>query len=146
MNTLIPNQMQISPSIISGGQPDLHAFNQAKEAGFSHVINMRAEGEQPDPMEEKSVLEDLGFTYHFFPIAGSEDLTPTRAKEFADLLKSLDGQQVLIHCGSGNRVGAIFALIAFFIDGKTVRESIEAGVNAGLTGLEPMVRQILEAA
>ena len=51
---------------------------------------------------------------------------------------------VLIHCASGNRVGALVALHARGT-GATPDEALALGKAAGLAGLEPAVRARLDA-
>ena len=51
---------------------------------------------------------------------------------------------VLLHCGSGNRVGAVYALGAYYLDGKSIEEALAVGRATGLTGFEPTVRKLLE--
>ena len=50
---------------------------------------------------------------------------------------------VLFSCGSSNRVGALFALKARLLDGKSPDEAIAIGEACGMTRLEPVVRQAL---
>jgi len=50
---------------------------------------------------------------------------------------------VLVHCMSGNRVGALFALRAFWLQGMSAVEALAVGRRYGLTKLEPLVVQIL---
>lgn len=53
---------------------------------------------------------------------------------------------MIVHCGSGNRVGALFALRAFHDEGYDLESAMEKGGLAGLTKLEPYVRQCLTKA
>ena len=53
---------------------------------------------------------------------------------------------VLLHCGSGNRVGALLALAAFHVDGRPADAALQYGLDSGLTRLEPVVRDHLSAA
>ena len=50
---------------------------------------------------------------------------------------------MLLHCGSGNRVGALLALKAFWLDGGSAEEALEVGLAGGVTRLEPTVRELL---
>jgi hypothetical protein len=49
-----------------------------------------------------------------------------------------------VHCGSGNRVGALAALLAAE-EGADIDEALDVGRAAGLTRLEAVVREQLEA-
>ncbi|MEM7481694.1 MAG: sulfur transferase domain-containing protein [Acidobacteriota bacterium] len=137
--TLVPNARRPAPQVVSGGQPSAEQLKSAREAGFRTVINLRGEGE---PGAKGQEIEALGMEYRAFPIASAEDLNEENARAFSALLADADGP-VLLHCGSGNRVGALFALSAFYVDGATPEEALEKGLASGLTGLEPVVRQRL---
>jgi protein tyrosine phosphatase (PTP) superfamily phosphohydrolase (DUF442 family) len=58
-----------------------------------------------------------------------------------DVLQEIDGP-VLLHCGSGNRVGAVLAL-RHSLSGASEEEAIAFGNDAGLTKLEDVVRERL---
>jgi protein tyrosine phosphatase (PTP) superfamily phosphohydrolase (DUF442 family) len=51
-----------------------------------------------------------GLDYHEFPVSSPADFAPARVAAFAELMARLRPHGVLVHCGSGNRVGAMFAL------------------------------------
>jgi protein tyrosine phosphatase (PTP) superfamily phosphohydrolase (DUF442 family) len=91
---------------------------------------------------EHNALGDLGFTVQRLPVAGANDVNQERAGELARALEQSEGR-VFLHCGSSNRVGALLALKARFIDGQTAEAALAAGKTAGLTGLEPLVQQLL---
>ena len=45
----------------------------------------------------------------------------------------------LVCCGSSNRVGALLALRAHFVEGRSAAESLAFGKACGLSKLEPRV-------
>jgi hypothetical protein len=49
----------------------------------------------------------------------------------------------MVHCASGNRVGALLALRANRLEGASPEDALELGLDAGLTRLEPAVREAL---
>ena len=57
------------------------------------------------------------------------------------MLESYDGP-VLIHCASSNRVGALLALRES-LRGASDEEALEFGKQAGMTRLEPLVKERL---
>ena len=77
------------------------------------------------------------------PMAGAAGLTEDNAKALQEVLDDDSVYPVVVHCGSGNRVGALFALKAFYFDCHNGEEALEAGKAAGLTRLEPAVREKL---
>jgi uncharacterized protein (TIGR01244 family) len=135
----IPNSTQPSAGVLIGGQPDEAALGQAADAGIRVVVNLRGEDEQLD-FDEAGLVSDLGMTYLQLPIAGASDLTPENVRAFSDLLAAIGDQPVLMHCSSGNRVGALYALHAGMYQGMDVEAAIEFGRAHGLTRLEDEVR------
>ncbi|SVC09755.1 uncharacterized protein METZ01_LOCUS262609, partial [marine metagenome] len=47
------------------------------------------------------------------------------------------------YCASGNRVGGLLALKAYWLDGVEPDDALEIGRQAGLTGLESAVQELL---
>ena len=92
---------------------------------------------------ERVATRNLGFLS--IPITGAVDLTEENARKLGEALRAHEGHPVLLHCGSGNRAGALLALEAFYVEGLTVEAAIALGKNAGLTALEPAVRERLIA-
>lgn len=140
--TLIPNARQPEEGILSGGQPSDEQLAAIRDAGFRTVVNLRAEGE---PGARAAEVEALGMDYVALPVAGTKGLDEDNARAFAEILATVE-RPAVFHCGSGNRVGALFALKAFYVDGETVDEAFVTGERAGLTRLAGAVRQHLETA
>lgn len=137
----LPNARRPAADIVSGGQPTPAQIAAAAEAGYRTILTTRA------PMElmgydERADVEAAGMTYLEVPVASGADLSPARVKEFSTAVEQAE-KPLLIHCGSGNRIGALFALKAAWLDGKSADEALEIGRTCGLTGLEPTIRQML---
>ena len=49
----------------------------------------------------------------------------------------------MLHCASGNRVGALFAVDAGLNQNIAVEEALQIGRDSGMTRLETVVKQIL---
>lgn len=138
----IPFQSQPSERVLIGGQPDEAALRQAADAGIRVVVNLRGEGEHTE-FDEAQLVTELGMTYMALPISGAQDLTPENVKTFGAFLEAIGDQPVLMHCASGNRVGALHALHAGMHQGLDAEAAIEVGRAHGLTGLEEAVRSRL---
>ena len=95
---------------ISSGQPDSAVLDAIKEAGFTTVIDLRGE-EEDRSMDEAAEVEGRGMRYFKVPVAAAADVTYDNARKLDRILADVEGP-VLVHCASGNRVGAIFALRA----------------------------------
>ena len=140
----LPNRQVPFDSVLTGGQPTFDQLKQAAETGFKTVINLRTDNELPDPDQELTWVEGCGMKYLHIPVAVPEGLTPQNAKIFADALSKPENYPLIVHCRSGERAGAMFALKAFHIDEKDIEEALLIGERAGLIRLAPTVKKILE--
>lgn len=126
----------------AAGQPDADVLQRFAEAGYAAVIDMRAEDEDRG-MDEKTVVEGLGLDYILLPIDDAEDVSFDAARRLDELLSGYEGP-VLVHCASGNRVGALLALRES-LAGASDEVALDYGKRSGLTRLEPLVRERLES-
>ncbi|MGR3173617.1 MAG: fused DSP-PTPase phosphatase/NAD kinase-like protein [Candidatus Scalindua sp.] len=140
----LPNGLVPFENTLTGGQPTFDQLKKASKTDFKAVINLRTDGELPAPEQESTWVEGLGMKYFHIPVAGAEGLTLENTRLFAEVLSKTENYPLIVHCKSGNRVGALFALKAFYIDGKSKEEALLIGESAGLTSLAPAVRKILE--
>lgn len=125
---------------ISTGQPDAAVLQAIAEAGFVAVVDLRTVTEDRG-IDEQAEVEGLGMSYINLPVAGSAGITFENAARLDRILAGLDGP-VLLHCGSGNRVGALFALREKR-RGADAEQALAVGKAAGLTRSEEIVRERL---
>lgn len=125
---------------VSTGQPDEDVLRAAAAAGYVAVVDLRTMDE-PRGIDERALTEQLGMTYVSLPVGSPRDVTYENAAELDRVLAAMPGP-VLLHCASGNRVGALFALRAKAA-GASDEEALEKGRQAGLTRFEPVVRERL---
>ncbi|MCA8057399.1 MULTISPECIES: fused DSP-PTPase phosphatase/NAD kinase-like protein [Burkholderia cepacia complex] len=136
------NLKHASPDVMVGGQPSLQDLSEAKDQGIRAVLNLRPESEQQD-FNERAEVERLGMRYLTLAIADAGDLTKAAAIELDTLIHDPENRPIWVHCGSGNRVGALFALRAACLEGMSLEAAIEVGRQHGLTKMEADVRRIL---
>ena len=132
----------VSPvdGVTSAGQPDEAALEVFADVGYVAVIDLRG-AEENRGIEEAQLVEEMGMYYVPFPIEGKDAISFDNARKLDALIAEHDGP-VLVHCGSGNRVGALLALRAS-ANGADDEAAIEAGIAGGLTRLEGLVRERL---
>lgn len=132
--------------VLSGGQPTPEQLEQAAQAGFRTVINIRTPDEEKDGYAwEAAAVERLGMTYVHIPIGGPETMTRANVERIdAALRAALADGPVLYHCASGNRIGATLALRAAWIEGKDPVEAFAHGRATGMTRLTEPIREILD--
>lgn len=138
----ILNELHVFPGVTSGGQPTVDQLAAAKAAGYKTIVNLRPAAEDAQ-VDEAAEAAKLGFDYVYIPIAGPADLTEDNARKVLALLADESRQPMLMHCASGNRVGALVAIGHAKLEGEPAEEALADGKEAGLTKLEPAVRQIL---
>lgn len=131
---------QIRSDLVSGGQPDQAALEAFAESGGTLVIDLRMPDEDRG-LDEAEVVKALGLQYINLPVAGAEDITAENAAALHRVLAAARGP-VLLHCKSGNRVGALLALDAV-AHGQSREEALELARQAGMNRLEPVVRERL---
>jgi uncharacterized protein (TIGR01244 family) len=128
---------------LSSGQPTAAQLGIVARSGVRHVINLRTAGEEV-AFNESEVADSLGMEYHSIPVAGGAGINADNAQALADILAGLNGEPVLIHCATGNRVGGLMALSSF-ADGASVDSAVAEGARWGMTSerLQAIVRESL---
>ena len=132
--TIIPADVRF----VSSGQPDEEVLETIAEAGFSVVVDFRSVNENRG-FDEQKVVEQLGMVYANVPIGSPSDVTFDNAAVLKQILDENEGR-VFLHCASGNRVGAIYALREKLL-GATNDAAIATGKAAGLTRFESVVKE-----
>ncbi len=140
--TEVLNLRQPAPNRYAAGQPEANAFAAFAEAGVEHVINLRPLTETPD-FNEAAFVTQAGMAYYNIPIGGPSDLIRSNVLLIDRLLRQISDEKVLVHCASSNRVGALMALQAVWVEGASVEEALAIGKSWGLTRLQPLVERLL---
>ena len=138
----ILNAQTPEPGLLTGGQPTPEQLDELAQAGYKTVVNLRTEGEEGD-WDAAARSAELGLDYRRLPISTADGLDVTGATALDALLADDSLRPMVVHCGSGNRVGALFALRAFHLQDADAEAALEIGRRAGLTRLEERVRPLL---
>ena len=134
---------QVEPvnGITSAGQPSAEALKVFADSGYAAVIDLRGTQESRG-YDEAATAKALGLDYVSLPIVGRDAISFENAEALDELLQQYDGP-VLLHCGSGNRVGALLALRES-LAGADDAAALQLGQAAGLTQLESIVKERLD--
>lgn len=129
--------------LLTGGQPTKEQIEAASQAGYHTVINMRG-AKEPGFEWEAQMVEQLGMKYEHLPVTGKDSLTREQIEHIdAVLTAALEEGPVLLHCASGNRIGAVMALRAAWVDGMDPEEALAYGRASGMTRTEDLTRELL---
>lgn len=140
----LPNAAYPAPNIATAGRLEAKDIAVIAQAGVRHVIDLRLDSETAD-FDEAVAVRAAGMQYHNLPIRGAEDLTPDNAARFDRLIVEVGAAPTLVHCSSSNRVGALAALRAAWVQGQSLDAALAEGRRWGLKALEPAVRERLAA-
>jgi protein tyrosine phosphatase (PTP) superfamily phosphohydrolase (DUF442 family) len=139
---LLLNEHHPLPEIATGGAPaSAEGFQALAKAGYRTFVDLRSDAEVKP--ETQAAAEAAGLHYRRIPITGDQDIHLGTARALDTLLDERSNYPVAIACASGNRVGALLAVKAFWLDGVSPKEALALGERAGLTRLEPSVRLLL---
>lgn len=139
------NMRRPAAFLSTGGQLSLPELKRAAELGVQHIINLRPASEDAG-FDEDAVVAELGMGYCRIPIAGPADLNLANVEALDRQLAKAAGKPSIVHCASGNRVGALMALRAKWLHGADIEDALAIGRAHGLTAMEAQVRALLSGA
>ena len=118
------------PGVATGGQPDSAHFVALAAGGVRTVIDLRAASE-PRGYDEPAVARAAGLEYVSLPVTAAS-LSDSTIDAFRALMKARRTASVLVHCHSGNRVGAVMVPYLVLDRGWTLERAIAAAEAGGL--------------
>ena len=134
------NPMHPLERVLTGGFAGPESYSALAGEGYKTYIDLRSEAERA---ADASAPTPPGLRIEHLPVAGEADLNLATARALDKLLDDPALYPVVVACGSGNRVGALLALRAFWLDGASPEAALDLGRKAGLTKMEPTVRILL---
>lgn len=143
-NLNLPNLQRPQENRIVSGALGAADIGRLRAAGIKHLINLRTV-EESAGLNEAQIAAGLGIAYRSIPIQGAQSLTEENARKLDAALAEAGDEPTLVHCGSGNRVGALIAVREAWVRGRSTEQAIAEGKRWGLTSLEASVRGLLEA-
>jgi protein tyrosine phosphatase (PTP) superfamily phosphohydrolase (DUF442 family) len=139
----LPNYAAPERQLVTAGAITETQLRELAEIGSIRVINLRTLAE-PGAAREAEVVAELGIPYVHLPVGGPADLTEANARRLAEVLAARPpGALDVLHCSTSNRVGALLALKAHYVDGEDPDSALAYGRAAGMKSLEPEVTRIL---
>jgi len=129
----IRNYSRVDATVGCGGQTDPSAMAALKKEGYVSVISLRLPTEEGANVDAgRAAAQAAGLKYIHLPFnAASPD--PKVVSEFLGAVADKTNQPVFIHCGSANRVGAMWMIKRALQDGWAVERAQAEGEAIGLT-------------
>ncbi len=126
---LVVDQLARDGRVLFSRQPtpdDLRAF---ADAGIGTIINTRTQAEMDKlDFDERALVESLGMEYVHIPMSGSQ-LSYGLAAQLTNALEAHPGT-VLMHCRSGSRANALYAVHLSEQPGAADKDTLVAGALA----------------
>lgn len=119
------NVVEISPRLVTAGQPDAAALGRLKAQGFEAVIYL-APASVPDAVrDEQLIVTRQGITFVNIPVRFDN---PTEAdfETFAAVLSALGNRKVLVHCQVNLRASSMVFLYRAIKLKEEPRQAYEA--------------------
>ncbi len=117
-------------NIFLAGQFEKDDIAELKKSGISLVITLRTDGEVK--WDEKSAIEKEGIKFLAVPFRSPDSLTDEVFDKIRAAFKENAKKKVMLHCGSANRVGAVWAAYRSLDQGLGIDAAIEEGKKVGL--------------
>jgi uncharacterized protein (TIGR01244 family) len=133
-----PAATSVGARVLIAGQPTPEGLANARDAGVKLVINLRPDYEQG--FDEGAIVQGLGMAYVSVPIT-EKGLTDQKVASFIDAVRAAKEapggtDRLLVHCQSGNRAAALWAMYEI-ADGKmNPEEAVARARKAGLKSPE----------
>jgi uncharacterized protein (TIGR01244 family) len=102
----ITNEKAPTEGVLFGGQPSAEQLESIAAAGYRTVIDLRGAGEDRG-YDEATAASDAGLDYHHIEVTQQTLSSDAPFDQFLDLFSEAE-TPVLVHCASGNRVGAMY--------------------------------------
>lgn len=116
--------------VLFAGQPTPEQLQALADAGYRTVIDLRG-AEEDRGYEEASVAGRAGLEYVSIPVTRETLAAPETFEEFIRRFRDAD-RPVLVHCASGNRVGALYYAYLVAAEGRPRDAALDEAKKNGL--------------
>ena len=119
--------------VLLAGQPSEKALRALAGDGLTLVIDLRRPEEERG-YDEPALARELGMVYANPGFGGPETLTDGTFDAVRDLLSAHEGGEVLLHCKSAVRVGAVWLATRVLDGGMAWEPALEEARRVGMRG------------
>lgn len=128
----IRNYSRVDATVGCGGATDPSAMAGLKKEGYVSVINLRLPTEEGANIDAaRAAAQSAGLKYIHLPFNAAMPDTKV-VSDFLGAVADKSNQPVFIHCGSANRVGAMWMIKRALQDGWTVERAQTEAEAIGL--------------
>ena len=132
----ITNFSRVDAVVACGGATETSALAGLKQDGFVSVINLRVASEPGANVDaSRAEAERAGLKYHHLPFSPSAPDAKV-VEQFLATVADKSNQPVYIHCGSANRVGAVWLVKRVLQDGWPLEKATTEAKAIGLTSAQ----------
>ena len=133
------NVTRVDAVLMCGGATTAEAYPALKKDGFASVINLRQASESgADIPGSRAAAEAAGLRYVHIPVDGAKP-EAAMADAFLAAVTDKANQPMYVHCGSANRVAAMWMIKRLVIDGWDVDRATTEATAIGLKS--PVLKQ-----
>lgn len=128
----VRNFSRVDATVGCAGAVDPVAMSALRKEGFVSVINLREATEQGADVEgSRAAAQKAGLKYIHLPFNAAKPDTAV-VNQFLSAVADKSNQPVFIHCGSANRVGAMWMIKRALQDGWPIEKAQAEGQAVGL--------------
>lgn len=138
---IAPNVVEISPRLVTSGQPSAEAIAGLKALAFDAVIYLAPPTVSDAVRDEQTIVTRQGLTFINIPIK-FENPTEADFEMFASVLAGLGARKVLVHCQINLRASAMVFLYRVINLKEEPRVAYEA--VAGVWSPDARWRRLIE--
>ena len=120
-----PNVVEISPQLVTSGQPSAEALAGLKAQGFEAVIYLAPPTVSDAVRDEQLIVTRQGLTFINIPIR-FDNPTESDFDTFSSVLRGLGSRKVLVHCQINLRASAMVFLYRAIVLKAEPRVAYEA--------------------
>src|SRR5687767_11798828 len=129
----VRNYSRVDATVGCGGQVDPAAMAALKQEGYVSVINLRLASEEGANVDAgRAAAQAAGLKYIHLPFNAAAPDTKV-VDSFLAAVADKQNQPVFIHCGTANRVGAVWMIKRAVQDGWPVERARAEAEAIGLT-------------
>jgi protein tyrosine phosphatase (PTP) superfamily phosphohydrolase (DUF442 family) len=120
-----PNTVEISPRLVTSGQPDAQELRTLNARGFGAVVYLAPPTVQDAVADEHRIVASQGLVFINLPVR-FDDPGDADFDAFAELLKGLGERKVLVHCQINLRASSMVFLYRAIVLKEDPRRAYES--------------------